>query len=206
MSPADDFTLLLDRAASGDREAQRSVWERAYGELHRMARNLCDEGPRGPGPTTVLHEGFLKTFGAASPTSWDNRAHFFGSYARAMGQCIVDWHRAARRLKRGGGERPIGLTEVGAEVIPIQPVGRFEDAISDLHILLAEAIDELSKEAPVTADVVRVRCLGGLSLPQASAVLGMAPRTVSKHWNLGRAQLRLRLAARLGMSEGDPGR
>lgn len=206
MSPEDDFTILLGRASAGDAVAQRTVWDRAYDELHRMARNLCDEGPRGPGPTTVLHEGFLKTFGASTPSTWDNRAHFFGSYARAMGQCVVDWHRAAGRRKRGGGQRPVGLSELGSDPVAIRPVERFEDAISDLHALLAEAIDELSKESPLTADVVRVRFLGGLSLEHASAVLGIKPRTVSKHWNLGRAQLRLRLVSRIGEQRADLGK
>jgi DNA-binding CsgD family transcriptional regulator len=34
----------------------------------------------------------------------------------------------------------------------------------------------------------------GLSLEQTSEILGIAPRTVSKHWNLGRAWLRRALA------------
>lgn len=205
VAPDDDFTILLERASGGDLGAQRSVWDRAYTELHRMARKLCDEGPRGPGPTTVLHEGFLKTFGTASPTTWDNRAHFFGSYARAMGQCLVDWHRSAGRRKRGGGQRPVGFSELGSDPVEIRPVDRFEDAISDLNALLAEAIEELSKDSPLTADVVRVRCLGGLSLEHASVVLGIKRRTVSKHWNLGRAQLRLLLASRMGEPPSDSG-
>lgn len=200
MANAEDFTLLLDRASAGDATAQRAVWSEAYAELHRMARNLVAEGPRGPGPTTVLHEGFLKTFGASSPTTWDNRAHFFGSYARAMGQCLIDWHRSARRHKRGGGKAPLSLAEVPGAIPGFEPIRTFDEAMTDLHAHVAEALEELSKEAPLTADVVRVRFLAGLSLEHASVVLGIAPRTVSKHWNLGRAQLRLRIASRAGLA------
>jgi DNA-binding CsgD family transcriptional regulator len=38
----------------------------------------------------------------------------------------------------------------------------------------------------------------GPSLEQTATILGIAPRTVSKHWNLGRAMLRRNLSERSG--------
>jgi hypothetical protein len=69
---------------------------------------------------------------------WENRAHFFGIAARLMRIVLVDYARARRATKRGGGLRPV-LVEV------------------------SEALDKLAKVGARKATVIELRYFGGMS-------------------------------------------
>lgn len=212
----DDFTVLLNRASDGDGGAANWVWNRSYSELRAMAAGIRQGGAPGrrngsidaPSPTTIIHESFFKTFrgqgaggnadgcgldGTAAGSSWDSRAHFFGSVARAMGQFLVDWRRCASRQKRGGGQRPVslGALEGHDPAAPAEDLARIE--LRELTPALAAALERLRIRAPIVADVVWLRAMAGLSLEDTALVLGIRPRTVSKRWNIGRALLRREL-------------
>lgn len=209
----DDFTLLLNRAAGGDGLATNAVWSRAYEELLAMARGIRpavdSSSAHAPSPTTIIHESFMKTFGPGTvanrgdrPT-WDSRAHFFGSVARAMSQFVIDWRRASRRRKRGGGERPVSFDDSLRTAEPVRGApAELDEFFVDAAPAVVAALANLQTRAPEIADVVWLRCVAGLSLEDTAVVLGIRPRTVSKRWNLGRALLRRDLA-RLDPSDGD---
>jgi len=199
---ADDLTAVLRRASSGDDEARALLWERVYGELHGIARSLqaferCGVAAASPSATTIVHEAFLKCEKGGRTPAWENRAHFFGSAARAMGQFLIDWRRTTTRLKRGGARGTLVLGDlVGVDgalpsFMPLEDPGR---ALAEWTPRLAAAMEALERDAPRAAHVVWMRYMVGLSLEQTSELLGIAPRTVSKHWNLGRAMLRRSLA------------
>ena len=106
----EDLTELLNAAAAGGKADLERLWQAIYGEMHEMARRACSaEGTRAQlQPTMLVNELFLKMFGAdAAKSAWDDRRHFWGSVARAMGQFLIDWRRSTTRLKRGG-SRPRG--------------------------------------------------------------------------------------------------
>ncbi|MCX5649928.1 MAG: sigma-70 family RNA polymerase sigma factor [Planctomycetota bacterium] len=198
-SDRQDLTEVLERASQGSDEARAEIWQRTYGELHAMARSLRRgrfAGPeaRVPGATTIIHEAFMKCDGGAEPPAWENRAHFFGSVARAMGQFLIDWRRTATRQKRGGDRQPVALGDAADQLPSFEPLADPERALAEWTPRLAAALEALERDAPQTARVVWMRYMLGLSLDQTSEILGIAPRTVSKHWNLGRAWLRRALA------------
>lgn len=203
--PADDLTEVLRRASSGDDEARALLWERVYGELHGIARSLRAAERGGapfanPGATTIVHEAFLKCEKVGRTPVRENRAHFFGSAARAMGQFLIDWRRSTTRLKRGGARGTLALGEIGelaaadAAQPSFTPLDDPDRALAEWTPRLAAAMETLERDAPQTAHVVWMRYMVGLSLEQTAEILGIAPRTVSKHWNLGRAWLRRALA------------
>ena len=207
----EDFVVLLQRARSGDRAALEEIWRLTYDELHAMARGIRSGYPMRstPSPTTILHEAFLKTFAAragvqaelttptAPPaTDWESRAHFFGSFARAMAQFLVDWRRTASRLKRGGGVEPIQLGDGDGGVPTLQPLTEFARALREVTPALVDELERLQKDAPDLANVVWLRYMAALSLEDTANILGIAPRTVSKRWNAGRAILRRELKKR----------
>jgi len=225
-SDDEDFTVLLNRAGEGDRDAQARVWSAAYGELQIMARGARQSYATGrggvPGATTIVHEAFLKAFAGRRPADpalgsvpgqapaeagrtpqWDSRAHFYGSLARAMAQFLVDWKRTNTRLKRGGGAQPAHLGDASDAVPSLDPLTDFDRALREVTPALVAELESLQKDAPEIADVVWLRYMAALSLEDTSAILGIAPRTVSKRWNIGRALLRRRLAPRLGMKAED---
>jgi DNA-directed RNA polymerase specialized sigma24 family protein len=151
----------------------------------------------------------MKTFGPGTVANrgdrpaWDSRAHFFGSVARAMSQFVIDWRRASRRRKRGGGERPVSFDDSLRTAEPVRGApAELDEFFVDAAPAVVAALANLQTRAPEIADVVWLRCVAGLSLEDTAVVLGIRPRTVSKRWNLGRALLRRDLA-RLDPSDGD---
>lgn len=195
----EDLTKVLSRASSGDDEARAALWSQTYRELHGIARSLRAGGrlaaeSRIPSATTIVHEAFMKCDGPGRAPNWENRAHFFGSVARAMGQFLIDWRRTSTRQKRGGERATASLGDSAAEIPSFEPLDNPERARAEWTPRLAAAMEALERDAPQTAHVVWMRYMLGLSLEQTSEILGIAPRTVSKHWNLGRAWLRRALA------------
>ena len=87
-----DLTAALRRASSGSDEAVALLWSLTYEELRRMARGLARSESRHDDlqPTALVHDLWLRTFGADRPPAWDNRRHFFGSMARALQQHLID--------------------------------------------------------------------------------------------------------------------
>ncbi|MEY3027401.1 MAG: hypothetical protein RLZZ238_2298 [Planctomycetota bacterium] len=190
----DDFTLLLNRAAEGDGGAVGEVWRHSYPELRAMARGLRPRVPqastRAPTPTTIIHESFVKTFGREGEPgshSWDSRAHFFGSVARAMSQFLIDWRRHTNRRKRGSGKAPASFQE---QLHGDAGSGSDGGDTAEWMPHLLDALERLRIHAPQIAEVVWMRCVVRLSLEDTASLLGIRPRTVSKRWNLGRAMLR----------------
>jgi DNA-directed RNA polymerase specialized sigma24 family protein len=117
-----------------------------------------------------------------------------------MGQFLIDWRRTSTRQKRGGTRQTANLGD-SAEALPsFEPLADPERALAEWTPRLAAAMEALERDAPQAAHVVWMRYMLGLSLETTSEVLGIAPRTVSKHWNLGRAMLRRALA-----DGGEPG-
>jgi RNA polymerase sigma factor (TIGR02999 family) len=192
-----DMTRLVNLAASGDEQAAARVWDGMYEDLRDTARRVLGPTPLNhvgqPGPTTLVHEVFLKVFkGSGTTPSFENRRHFFGSMARAMGQFLVDFRRHHRREKRGGLVRTIPLG------VDIDHLAQFDDALMATDTGLLDAIRALEAVHPMAADVVWLRFVAGLSLDHTSQALGIAPRTVSKHWNFARAFVRREVERRYG--------
>ena len=185
----DDMTRLVNLAAQGDEAAAARLWEGMYEDLRDTARRVLGPTPLSsvgqPGPTTLVHEVFLKTFrGSGSQPTFENRRHFFGSMARAMGQFLVDYRRHHRREKRGGLVRTIPLG------VDVEQLARLDDALIATDSGMLEAIRKLEQVHPLAAEVVWLRFIAGLSLDHTAQALGIAPRTVSKHWNFARAFVR----------------
>ena len=188
----DDVTRLVNQAAQGDPDAAARVWEGMYEDLRATARRVLGPTPLDNvgqlGPTTLVHEVFLKVFrNAETPPTFQNRRHFFGSMARAMGQFLVDYRRTHRREKRGGLVRtmPLGLD--------IEKLEKLDEALLATDNGVLEAIRKLEERHAVAADVIWLRFIAGLTLEQTAEAMGIAPRTVSKHWNYARAFVRREL-------------
>jgi RNA polymerase sigma factor (TIGR02999 family) len=200
MSASDeDFTQLIRLSGGRDPELRARLMRRVYGDLRRMARAKRPRARAGdatpPDPTTIIHEAFLRVFpqGGTAEVRFDGRAHFFGVFARAMEQFIVDWQRARLRQKRGGGRGPSALSGNEAATEGDSSPTPTVQSESEVRWRLLEGLAELGNHAPLAADVVWLRYGHGLSLDETSRELGIAPRTVCKYWNLARAWLRRRL-------------
>jgi len=175
-----DLTVALQAARDGDDDAREELYERVYDELHRMARGrLRREGskPTLLQTTELVNEAYLRLVGAGSG-NWENRAHFFGAAVEAMRRILVEYARRRNAARRGGGQRPVTLSDVAAGAPAF-----------DL-IALNEALDRLTEFRPRAAQVVGLRFFIGLTVQETADMIRVSPRTVDSDWKFASAWLR----------------
>ncbi|MBT5382365.1 MAG: sigma-70 family RNA polymerase sigma factor [Phycisphaerae bacterium] len=182
------LTAVLNAAFDGEAEAAEAAWAAVYDDIHHMAHYaVSTEAPATQLQATLLvHEVFLK-LDRYHPDQWDSRRHFFGAVSRCMQQYLVDHarHRSAKR--RGGDRSKLSLTVVVGEL------ASYDLAISNEIPSLLTAFAELETESPRAAEVARLRYILGLTIHQASHIMGISERTVKKDWAYARAWLRREL-------------
>ena len=187
MENPSDVTQLLERWASGDQDAFAGLAASVYSELHRLAHiYMAGERPGHTLQTTALvNEVYLKLVDT-SRVRWQDRAHFFAVAARLMRQILIDYARARKNQKRGGGWRQV----------------TFDDALGgaasfDTDLLeLDQALDRLSKLDPRKAQVVEMRFFGGMSLAETAEALHISEDTVGRDWDAAKAWLMRELRRR----------
>ncbi len=155
-----------------------------YNELRALARQKMSAESTGHTlqPTALVHEVWLRMV-VPNRNQWQNRAHFFAAASEAMRRILVDHARRKQSLKRGGGEQP-------------EPIA--EDSIilavaSEELLAVDEALDELAKQDPQVAELVKLRYYVGMTMAEAATALGLASRTAERLWTFGRTWLRSRI-------------
>lgn len=181
-----EVTLLLHRLHEGDDEALERLMPLLYDELRILARKqLRSERPGHTLSTTgLVNEAYLKLVDQHQ-LRVEDRAHFFGIAANTMRRILVDYARARKRIKRGGGQQPISLEE--AEHF-------LSDQEADEVLALDEALDRLTDINPRGGQVVNLRFFSGLTLEETAATLGVSVKTVQRAWIAARAWLRKEVA------------
>jgi RNA polymerase sigma factor (TIGR02999 family) len=179
-----DVTRLLEAAVSGDPNAAGALLPLVYDELRALAAHrLAQEKPgQTLQATALVHEAYLRLVGGTQPRDWNGRGHFFAAAAEAMRRILVESARRKRAEKRGGG---LGRAELPADLPAPE---------RDLDLLAVnEALDLFAREEPQTAELVKLHFFAGLTIEDAAAVLGIAPRTAYRNWGYARAWLYERL-------------
>jgi RNA polymerase sigma factor (TIGR02999 family) len=105
-SPPDDPTELLLAWGRGETRAFERLVPLVHDELRRIARRyMAREHPGHTLQTTALiNEAYLRLI-QVRQVHWQNRAHFFALSARMMRRILVEFARARRNDKRGGGNQ-----------------------------------------------------------------------------------------------------
>ena len=101
-----------------------------------------------------------------------------------MRRILVERARAKQRQKRGGALRRRDLDEVSPTA---------GDSNPELVLAIDEALEHLAAEDGRLADLVKLRCFAGFSLPEAANALGMSQSTAYEHWAYAKSRLRLLL-------------
>ena len=156
-----------------------------YGELHRLASRFMDQqrADHTLQATALVHEACLKLLRADRP--FDNRRHFLAVAAKAMRAVLVDHSRTHSAEKRGGGRATVSLPEDDAVAAATDP-----EAVLELH----DALEALAAVDEQLAQLVELRCFGGLTVEESAVVLDISPRRVKRGWAVARAWLRRKLA------------
>jgi RNA polymerase sigma factor (TIGR02999 family) len=177
------ITLLLQRAAGGDRAALDAVYASLYPDLKRIARSRLRLQGRGDsiGTTMLVHESFVRLVGARD-LRLEDRRHFFAYAAKTMRNIIIDSAREHLAERRGGGAEHVPLGDADA----LQVAG---SGASDELVRVNEALHELEAIDPELAELVEMRYFGGYTEVEIAELQGVNERTVRRRWDKARAWL-----------------
>ncbi len=175
-----EVTANLLAWSDGDQGALAKLMPLVTRELRDVARAFLSQERSNHTlqPTALVNELYLRLV-ERRKVRWESRAQFFAFAAENMRRILVDHARAHRASKRGSGVAKVPL---------IEAMGIAESQEVEL-IALDDALRTLSERSPVQSRIIELRCFGGLSLEETASVLGMAERTVSRHWTAARAWL-----------------
>lgn len=175
-----EMTHILSAIEQGDPEAAAQLLPLVYNELRKLAaRKLASEAPgQTLQATALVHEAYLRLVDADGAGRWDSRGHFFAAAAEAMRRILVENYRRKHRAKRGGDQNRVHDDAILAVVSPVND-----------PVALDDALEALGKVDSTAAKIVNLRYFAGLSFPEIADVLGIAPRTVDRHWAYARAWL-----------------
>jgi RNA polymerase sigma factor (TIGR02999 family) len=175
-----DVTRILNALEQGQAQAAGELLPLVYDELRRIAgHKMAGESPGHTLQATALvHEAWLRLVGPEDH-AWQNRAHFFAAAAEAMRRILVEHARRKQSQKRGGGAEHAELNE--AHVLLAAP----PDELLAVH----DALDQLTREDPQAAELVKLRYFVGMTMDQAASALNLPKRTAEGIWTYARVWL-----------------
>lgn len=175
-----DVTRILDRAQAGDPTAADQLLPLVYDELRRLAvSKMAREVPgQTLQPTALVHEAWLRLSGNGSQ-HWDGRRHFFAAAAEAMRRILIDRARRRSAQRHGGGAAPEAIDQI--EIAMSVP--------DEDWLALSEALEKFEALDRQKAEFIKLRYFVGLTLEEASEVLGVSVPTASRWWSYSRAWL-----------------
>jgi RNA polymerase sigma factor (TIGR02999 family) len=183
-----DVSMLLHSARSGAPDAANRIFELLYGDLRSLAHaQLRKSGQNEWLDTTALvHESYLRFLGAGGIKAED-RKHFLSYASSVMRSIVIDFARAQRAEKRGGGAIAITLNTEIAEAAKAEcdDVLKVHDALARLTLL----DERLGK-------IVEMRYFAGLSEEEVAEALEIGLRTVQREWRKARLYLAAELSER----------
>lgn len=175
-----EITLLIQRAASGDRGAFNAAYQHIHAELKALAaRRLDADHGRTLSATMLVNETWIKL--ADSGVRAESRAHFFRIAAQAMRQIWID-----RRRSRAAEQERIRLYVGAAEEVGVEPAS--PEDWSEL-VDWDSAMKTLEETDPELAELVELRVFSGLDLAEIAVLKGVSERTVQRAWRSARAFL-----------------
>lgn len=173
-----DITELLERARTGEADAEQALYARVYDELRGLARaSLARQATLtqldAPG---LVHEAYLR-LAAQEQLPGGNRRMFFAYASRVMRSVVTDYVRARGADKRGGAHQEITLTTGIADV---------EVSAAQL-IAVDRALQTLRAIDPRGHDIFEMHFYSGLAVDDICALTDLSPATVKRELRKTRA-------------------
>ena len=177
-SPVADLSAAEQAVYAGLRRAARWLRARERPDLTMRTTGLVHEAYLALQKTGALGRGSgAGAFADASPDL----------YVRAMRRALVDASRRRGRAKRGGGVRPLSLSD---RDVPAGGAGDVEDRVH-LAVDVDAALERLQRVDARACRVVELKFYGGLEDTQISEALGVTTRTVRRDWLKAQVHLRV---------------
>lgn len=170
-------TQLLTRVELGDSLAVEELFPRVYAQLRRLAaaRMAFERSDHTLQATGLVHEAFVRLMDRDCDAKFGSMAHFYAAAAETMRRILIDHARKKNSLKRGGRFSQIGLDDCGELAT---------DSVTLDHLLdLDELLQQLRGEEPEIAELVSLRVYAGLSVTEASKVIGVSRSAGYQLWD-----------------------
>lgn len=180
--PEIEVSMLLDRIREGDESAKADLFTQLQSELRVMAAALMrrERVDHTLQATALVNEACLRLLGDQSMEKMSDRRYLFASANRAMRQILVDHARGRSATKRGG-EMARQSLDIVLDNFETSNGCRFED--------LELALAKLGEQSERRREIVELRFLSGLSVPEVADVLEISVSSVERDWRVARAQL-----------------
>jgi len=133
-------------------------------------------------PTALVNEAYVRLLGDQIPVL-KNRMHFFAVAANAMRRILIDYARAAKSGKRGG----------GLQRVDIESPFLFTTDNAEEMIFLDRALSGLASLDERQCRIVEMRFFAGMSEEEIGDALGLSVRTIRREWRIARAWLHAEL-------------
>ena len=179
-SSACDIAELLRNWEEGRREGLDLLIPLVYDRLRALANHhLRKEAPgHSLRATELVHEAYLKLLGANANIV--DQVHFYALASRIMRHMLLNYGKAKKRQKRGGGAGRLVLNERLISEEKEGPVDFLE---------IDQALDRLAKVDARKARLVELTFFGGLEQEEAAKAVGISPATVRRELRLAKAFL-----------------
>lgn len=180
-----DITILLQEFPSGDKDLIDKLFLIVYEDLKALAHTSLrnEKHPRSLNTTDVVHEAYGRL--VKGDVKYQNRSHFFTLAGRAMRRILVDEARRRNAQKRGCGQLPVSIEQLGDIEQKENPWGRSFEIIESIH----NALIELEKYSKRLCIIVEFRFFLGLNTIETAEILGLSRTTVSNDWKWARLLL-----------------
>jgi RNA polymerase sigma factor (TIGR02999 family) len=165
----------------GDPQAFERLVPLVHDELQRLARRQM-RGERADHTlqtTALVNEAYVRLMDVRK-MRWHDRAHFFAMAARVMRRILVDYARAHRSEKRGGGLPRVTLSDEAILAVPEKP----HDVVA-----LDAALETLAVDHPRKSQVVEMRFFAGMTAEETAEALAISVDTVKRDWRFAKAWL-----------------
>lgn len=171
-------TQIFDRLQAIDFNSSAELLPLVYEDLRRLAsRRLASDGENGFETTDLVHETYLRLIG--NDLEWEGRRHFFGAAAEAMRRILVDRARRRNRVKHGGNQRRLTLSE------SMESSSRLPDEILIVHDLF----ELFSEKHPAESEVAKLRYFAGFNCREVGEILDISVSTAHSRWKFAKAWL-----------------
>lgn len=190
MTTSHDITLLLRKIDDGEPGAMDALMRVVYADLERMAASYLRShygdrfGQITLEPAALVNESFLRLI--KQRKSFDNRGQFFAIATKIMLRVLIDYQRQKLAAKRGGSasQNDSRLTLM----LDDRNIADPHTQSAAVHVEdLESALDKLDALDTRKADIVKMRVVWGMTVPEVAEALEVSPSLVDRDWKFAKA-------------------
>lgn len=184
LDTAGDITILLRQWREGDKRALDELMVFVYPRLRMIAASFYQGESRDPtlGATALVHEVYMR-FLQQRRLELTDRDHFYSFAAQIMRFILVDYVRARKSGKRGG----------GVQHIPLHDEMKWVSLDGDDILELVQALDELKAFDPRKVRLIELRYFLGCTAEEVAEIQQVSKTTVDRDLRVARVWLFKRL-------------